>query len=548
VSQPYGRDMGTVEDLLRARETFERGDWIAAFEAWSAADPSALEPDDELHLATVAHLIGRYDDAVAAFQRSFQGHLDYGRTTAAARAASWLAMLHATSGEPALSAGWGARAERLLEGVEGDVVERGYVALRQMFACLNTGDIPGALVKAGDVVAHGQKFGEADLVAIGLAAQGRVTLHIGRVPDGLALFDEAMVGVAAGEVSPVFAGEAYCVMIEGCQEVGDLGRAAAWTEALHRWGQAQPGLVAFTGQTAVHRGQIMRLRGAFREALEEFALALPRYVASRNEAASGLALAERGDVHRVLGELDLAEECFEQAAGFGYEPQPGLALLWLARGRQSAAVAAVRRLLAESSDPVSRSRLLPGAIEILRACSEPCLELVAEFESIAASFGCSALVAAAAFTRGRAALDAGDAAGALPYLRKASSLWTSLDAPYENARVRVEVARALAALGDESSSSVELAAARRTFATLGTQPALDLVDALLAPASLPGGLTAREVQVLRLVATGRSNTQIASELVLSEKTVARHLSNIFTKLEVGSRTAAAAYAFEHGLA
>ena len=548
MSHPYGQDMGTVENLLRARETFERGDWVAAFEAWSAADPASLEADDELRLGAVSTLLGRYDDSVAAFQRAFQWHLDQGRTTAAVRAASWLAMLHATSGDPALSAGWGARAERLLEGVEGDVVERGYVALRQMFACLNSGDIPGAIALADDVVAHARRFGDPDLLAIGLSAQGRLTLYTGAVPSGLALFDEAMVGVAAGEVSPVFAGEAYCVMIEGCQEVGDVGRAAAWTEALHRWCQAQPGLVAFTGQSAVHRGQIMRLRGAFREALEEFALALPRYVASRNEAASGLALAEKGDVHRLLGELDEAEACFEEAAGYGYEPQPGLALLWLARGQESAAVAAVRRLLAESPDPVSRSRLLPAAIEILRACSQPSAELVAEFESIAASFGCSALVATAAFAQGRAALDAGDAAGALPYLRKASALWTSLDAPYENARVRVEVARALAALADESSAVVELTAARRTFATLGTQPALDAVDSLLAPASLPGGLTAREVQVLRLVATGRSNTQIAAELVLSEKTVARHLSNIFTKLEVGSRTAAAAYAFEHGLA
>lgn len=522
MTQPYGQDMVTV--------------------------PNPGDPDEQVRLATEAQLLGRYDDAVAGFQRAVQGFLDQGRTTAAARAASWLSMLHATSGDHELGAGWGARAERLLEGIEGDVVERGYVSLRQMFMCLNAEDIPGALVKAADVVEHARRFGDPDLLAIGLSALGRVTLYTGSVPSGLALFDEAMVGVTAGEVSPIFAGEAYCVMIEGCQEVGDLGRAAAWTEALHRWCQAQPGLVAFMGQSAVHRGQIFRLHGAFREALEEFALALPRYVASRNEAASGFALAEKGDVHRLLGELDLAERCFESAAGYGYEPQPALALLWLARGQQSAAVAACRRLLAEAGDPVSRSRILPGAIEVLRAAAQPVGELVAEFESIASSFGCSAVVAAAALARGRAALDGGDAAGALPYLRKASALWTSLDAPYDVASVRVEVARALSLLGDESSATVELAAARRTFATLGTQPALDLVDARLSPASLPGGLTAREVQVLRLVATGRSNTQIAAELVLSEKTVARHLSNIFTKLEVGSRTAAAAYAFEHGLA
>ena len=518
MTRPYGRDMGTVE------------------------------AEDELRQAQSAQLLGRYDDAVAGFQRAFQGYLDAGHPLAAARAASWLAMLHATSGDPELAAGWGARAERLLEDVPDDVVERGYVCLRRFFGALHGGDLPRAFELAGEVLAHGRRFGEADLVAIGLAARGRLTLYTGPVPEGLALFDEAMVGVAAGEVSPIFAGEAFCVMIEGCQEVGDLGRAAAWTSALDRWCQAQPGLVAFTGQAAVHRGQIFRLHGAFREALEEFRSALPRYVASRNEAASGFALAEQGGVHQLLGELDLAEACYEQATAFGYEPQPGLALLWLARGQLDAAVAACRRLLAESADPVSRSRVLPGAIEVLRGAGQPTGDLVAEFESIAGSFGCSAVVAAAALARGRAALDGGDAAGALPYLRKAAALWGSLEAPYDVALVRVEVARALSLLGDESSANVELTAARRTFATLGAQPALSVVESLLTPGSAPGGLTAREVQVLRLVATGRSNTQIAADLVLSEKTVARHLSNIFSKLDVGSRTAAAAYAFEHGLA
>ncbi|GAB3772756.1 DNA-binding NarL/FixJ family response regulator [Nocardioides ginsengisegetis] len=442
----------------------------------------------------------------------------------------------------------GDRAERLLESVEEDVVERGYVSLRQMFMALHAGDLPRALERAGDMVERARRFADPDLLAIGLAAMGRVTVYSGDVRTGLALFDEAMVGVAAGEVSAIFAGEAYCVMIEGCQEVGDLGRAAAWTEALHRWCQAQPGLVAFTGQCAVHRGQIMALRGAYREAIEEYAHAIPRYVSSRNEAACGLAHAERGDAHRVLGELDAAEAAYEAAAGHGYEPQPGLALLWVARGRQSAAVGAVRRLLAEVGDPVSRSRLLVGAVEVLRSCEQPTTDLVEELEAIASSFDCASLVAAAAYARGRVALDTGDAAGALPYLRKASSLWTSLDAPYEVARVRVEIGRALAALGDGSSASLELTVARRTFEALGTRPALEQVDSLLVPASLPGGLTAREVEVLRLVATGRSNTQIAAELVLSDKTVARHLSNIFGKLDVGSRTAAAAYAFEHGLA
>ena len=226
-----------------------------------------------------------------------------------------------------------------------------------MFRRLVEDDYPGAVACADEVLAVARRFGDPDLTAIGLAAVGRLGLYSGRVTEGLALFDEALAAVAAGEVSPVFAGHVYCVMIEGCQDVSDLGRAAAWTSALSRWAEEQPALVAFTGQCAVHRGQIFRLHGAFREAVDEYDAAIARYLAATTTAAAGLAYAERGDVLRILGELDAADASYEQAADHGFEPQPGLALLWLARGRVVAAVAAVRRLLSEKPDPVGRSRV-----------------------------------------------------------------------------------------------------------------------------------------------------------------------------------------------
>jgi ATP/maltotriose-dependent transcriptional regulator MalT len=339
-------------------------------------------------------------------------------------------------------------------------------------------------------------------------------------------------------------------MIEGCQEVSDLGRAASWTAALNRWCRAQPGLVAFTGQCAVHRGQIMRLHGAFPEAIEEFDAAVRRYLTQPSTAAAGLALAERGDVHRILGDFDAAEAGYERAADHGYEAQPGLALLWLARGRTAAALAAIRRLLAETPDQVGRSRFLPAAVEILVAGDDlaAARDAARELEAIATNFGTEPLAAAAAYAAGRVDLANGDPAGALPYLRKAASIWSSIPAPYDAARARLQIGCCFRELGDADSATAQLTAARRTFRELGATPAATEVDRLLAPPSLPDGLTAREVEVLRLVATGRSNTQIAADLVLSEKTVARHLSNIFTKVGVTSRTAAAAYAFEHGLA
>lgn len=539
--------MGLVDDLVVARATFERGDWVTAFETWSDVDPDALGPEDLHRLGTVAQLLGKDDACIDALQRAYQAYLDRGDLPAAVRCAYWLSMFFATNEQVALAAGWTARADRLVEQIDEDVVERGYVRFLHLFACVATADWEGAFAQVREVVEYGRRFGDPDLLGLGLSAQGRLTIGSGRVPDGLALFDEAMAGVAAGELSPVIAGAVYCVMIEGCQEVADLGRAADWTAALTRWCSTQPGLVAFTGQCAVHRGQIMRLRGSVREAVEEFDSAIRRYQASPARGPIGLAAAEKGDALRILGELEAAEASYEVAFDHGYEPQPGLALLWLAQGRTEAAIGAARRLLAETGGPVGRSRVLAGVAEVLLACGagDEARSVSVELEQVAEEFGCSGLQAVAAFVCGGVELDNGDPSGALPYLRKAAGLWRRLDAPYETARVRLQIGRALAALDDEVSAASELAAARRAFEELGVPPPDQ--DARGGKTPLPAGLTAREAEVLRLVASGQSNAQIASALVLSEKTVARHLSNIFAKLEVGSRTAAAAFAFEHQL-
>jgi DNA-binding CsgD family transcriptional regulator len=543
-------EMGVVDDLRTARETFERGDWVHAFEAWSDLDTDALGPDDLKALATAAFLLGKYDECAAAIQRAFQSYVDRGELAAATRCAWWMSMVFSTNGEPALADGWTARAERLLDEIGEDVVERGYVSFLQMFRHIAAQNWPAAFEHASGVTEHGRRFADPDLLAIGLAAEGRLTIYSGRVPEGVSLFDEAMLNVAGGEVSPVAAGNTYCVMIEGCQEISDLGRAAKWTAALGRWCSQQPGLVAFTGQAAVHRGQIMRMHGAFADAVEEFDRALARYLASPDTGPAGLACAEKGDVLRVMGDFAAAEASYEAALDHGYEPQPGLALLWLATGRLEAALGAARRLLAETGGPVARSRMLAGVVEILLAAGDTdgARTAAVELEQIAADFGCDGLLAASAYTSGCVELAAGDPSGSLPYLRKASTLWRGLEAPFEVARARVQIGLAMAALGDEVSSAGELAAARRVFEELGAAAALAQLDGRTSSGELPGGLTAREVEVLRLVASGQSNANIARELVLSEKTVARHLSNIYTKLGVGSRTAAAAYAFEHRLA
>ncbi len=538
--------MGVVEELIRAREAYDRREWLAAYSGLSDVAQDELTPDDFGQLATAAYLLGRRNNCVQALQRAYQLNVDAGDALAAVRSAFWLALVLLNSGETAIGGGWVARAHRLLAEIDGDVVERGYVLMHAMYRDIFAGDFDTASELADQITDYGHRYRDPDLTAMGLSCQGRMRLYTGRVADGLSLLDESMVGVAAGEVSIIFAGNIYCSMIEACQEIGDFDRAARWTAALTTWCAEQPGLVPFTGQCAVHRGQIMRAQGAFDEALTEFELSVQRYLADQTPGPAGVAMAERGDVLRIRGDLAGAHEAYDQAVAFGHEPQPGLVLLWLAEGRTEAAVGAIQRLLGETRDPVHRSQLLPAAVEVLMATQHhnEAADICAELASIAGSFGCPSIQARADHAAALVALESGDPAAATSWLRRARAVWERLGARYETARCRVLLGRALRALGDSESAATELAAARRSFAELGAAPAEREAAALMATAH-PGGLTEREIEVLRLVAAGKTNPQIATLLFLSEKTVARHLSNIFTKLDVTSRTAAAAFAFEH---
>ncbi|RDH77005.1 LuxR family transcriptional regulator [Mycolicibacterium moriokaense] len=546
--------MGVVESLIEAREAFERREWVVTYERLSDLDTAALGGDDFGRLAAAAYLTGRNNDCVQALQRAYQVHLDSDDRLAAVRCAFWLTHTLQIMGEEAIAGGWLARMQRLLgdpgEGSDdgGDTVERGYLHLLQMFRHLSLGEFPAAGDCAAAVTEYGRRFDDADLLAVGLSSEGRFAIYLGQVQRGLTLFDEAMVGVTAGSVSTLFAGEVYCSMIEACQEISDFSRAAQWTLALSRWCDEQPGLVSFTGQCAVHRGQIMRLRGRYPDALQEFSLAIQRYRAAGTTVPEDLALTERGDVLRLLGNLDAADEDYARARQHGYEPQPGQALAWLARGRTAAAAAAMNRLLDEPRTEVGRSRLLPAAVEILLAADdvERAADLVEELTRIAAGFGSTALAAMADHAAGAVAFARGEHGEAISRLRRAAAQWTGIEAPFETARCQVLIGRALRALGDQESAAAELRAAREVFAELGADPATREVDGLLRAAA-PAGLTAREAEVLRHVAAGKSNADIADALVLSERTVARHMSNIFTKLQVKSRTAAAAFAFDNNL-
>lgn len=541
--------MNVIDDLHRAREAYERREWVAAYRTLSEVDDAHLQADDFAALATSAFLLGHGNDCVQALQRAYRARLDDGDVLGAVRAAYWLSMTLWQRGELAIGNGWLTRAERLVQDVEGDVVERGYLLERATFRHIAQGELAEALTVAPQVTDYGRRFRDPGLTAMGLHMEGRLHIFSGRVGEGLRLLDEAMVAVLAGEVSPIYSGIIYCSCIEACQQVSDFGRMGEWTRALAVWCDDQPGLVAFTGQCAVHRGQLLRLHGAYDDAVTELEHAARRYAEAGGSPAVGQAHYERGESLRVRGEYDAAEAAYSEAVATGHPAQPGQALLWLARGRLDAATAAIHRVVGEVRDPVHRSQVLPTAVDVLVEAGEleTAASLAAELRDLGSSFGCTAVRAAGEYARASVALSRADADEALPLARSAAEAWARLSAPYEVARCRVLVGRALRLLGDLESATVDLTEARRVFASLRAAPAERDVAVLLGDERPAGGLSPREVEVLRLVAAGRSNPEIAATLVLSEKTVARHLSNIFAKLDVGSRTAAAAFAFEHHL-
>ena len=540
------------EELERGRRSYADSAWADARESFSRADELAsLAADDLELLATTAYMLGDEEACRRALERACHSYEEARTPRRAVRCAFWIGMQLAVRGEMGPAAGWLGRAQRLLDREDEECVEHGYMLMPVAIQHESEGDWEGAAETAAAAAEIAGRFGDRDLFGLALLTHGEILLRHGDVKRGLALLDEAMAAVTAGELTPIPTGIVYCGVIVACEDVYELRRAREWTAALARWCERQPDLIAFTGRCHVHRAQLMRLQGQWPAALEELGRAGRPATARSNQDAAARACYLEGEVHRLRGEYAEAEDAYRRTGALGLEPQPGWALLRLARGNVDAAAAAIRRVVSETTAEASRAAILPAYAEIMLAINDfdAARAACGELAEISERCDSDLLRAYVADARGAVGLAAGDAAGALPILREAFQAWQRLEAPYEAARTRVLVGRTCRALRDEDGFVFELEAAGEAFERLGAAPDVAAVDALLGRSADPAGrgLTARELDVLRLVSAGKSNKEIAAELVISEHTVARHLQNVFRKLDVQSRTAASAFAFEHGL-
>jgi DNA-binding CsgD family transcriptional regulator len=537
-----------AHELRRGREAYASRAWLDAYTALASADRAApLQADDLELLATSASMVGRMDEYVTLLERAHLAHIEDGDNLAAARSAGWLGMTLAIRGEMGPASGWFGRAQRLVDREGRDCVEQGWLLLPVVIQLEAAGDHERADETAALAVEIAERFDDPDLAAIALHAQGLSRIKRGSIEEGLGLMDEAMAGVTADLVSPIVAGVVYCGVIAGCEEAFELRRAQEWTSALTRWVEGQPQMVSFTGRCLAHRAGLMQFHGKWRDALEEAKLARQRCEEAMNRAATGQALYQQGELHRLLGDFESAETAYRDGSGYGREPQPGLAVLRLAQGDADAAAGISRRAIGELEDPLRRAGVLPAHVEIMLAVGDldEARRAAEELSEIATAGKRPMLEAIAACAQGQVELAESNAEAALKALRHACRTWQELDAPYEVARTRALIGLACERLGDEESAELELDAAREVFERLGAAPDLARLGSLTGAA--PHGLSARELEVLRHVAAGKTNREIAEELVVSEHTVARHLQNIFTKLGVSSRTAATAFAFEHHL-
>ena len=541
-----------ASDLELGRDAYKRRFWREASAHFAEARAQAdFTFDDHLRHAAAAYLMGRDDESAEILTRAHERAVAESQPQRAVRAAFWLFFIHVNKGEMAPAGGWFQRGQRIGAELEPECAEAVFMMVPPALMTLFGGDAESALPMFDRATALAIKCDDPDLYTLSHMGRAHALIDLGRTDEGLTLFDEVMLTATSERVLPFVTGIAYCAMIEVCHTSYDLRRAQEWTDALSQWCAEQPDLVPYRGQCLVHRAELMQLHGAWPDAIDEARRAGEQLLHAPDKGAVGKAFYQLGEIHRLRGDFDEAETAYRDANQRGHSPQPGLTMMRLAQGDIAAASSAIERLLQEARSAHQRAQLLPTAVEValaegnVRAARAAAEDLREAAKQIDAPY----VEALAGTATGAVLLAEGAPMDALGELRPAWEFWRQLDVPHEAARVRVSIGLACRALGDEETAKLELDAARWGFEQLGAAPDLERVEKLLdrPPPTRAEGLTGREVEVLALVATGKTNRDIATQLFISEKTVARHVSNIFVKIGVSSRAAATAYAYQHEL-
>ena len=528
-----------VNSLTQARQGYAAQDWRTAAAFFDAVATERLTADDLAAYADAVWWLGRVEDNLRLGAAACDAFLADSRPVEAAWAAMLLGISHLSRGDEPQGRGWIGRAMRLAENIpEGQV--HGYLLfVTEVEGSLLAGQPAAAVDASRRLQDLGRRLDKPDLLAAGLNGEGRALIKSGQVVDGLALLDEAMVTVLDGKLAPFMSGTLYCHTIAVCHEVADVRRMTRWTDLAEQWLTTFPAAVAFGSICGVHRAQLQLLRGEWDEA-EQGALRVVEGLDTcrPDYAAEGWYIV--AEVRRLRGDPG-ASDAYDEAHARGRDPQPGRALLRLQEGDAAGAATSVRSAVAAAgTDPLHRAPLCAAAVEIAVAAGrlDDAAAGASELAATASTYATSGLEAMAAAARGAVLLAEGRAEDALPVLRDACRRWHELGAAYDAAGICVRLAGAYRALGDEASAAAEVARAEATYERLGAhRPARES----------PDGLTRRECEVLTLVADGRSNREIGEALYISDRTVGRHLTNIFHKIGVTSRTQAARYALDRGI-
>ncbi len=524
------------------RDAYARRDWRAVYERL-VPRRQELEVRDLAVLGEAAWWLGETPESVAVGEDVYQRLHEAGDAEQAADCALRLALAWGTRGDIQVATAWMNRADRLLRDLPPGPVH-GTALYLAAAVTMDVESDPGPAEEAAaslrDLarVHHDQTLSCFALVLDGMAAVRR-----GETSHGFASLDEAMLPVLAGRVEALWAGDIYCTTIHLCEGLADLARMRDWTEALARWASPLSDTFMYAGVTRVHELQVISAEGDWDVVEEELGRQSESLVGAHGWL-SGTGFYELGEVRRLRGDPAGAQAAYARARSFGIDPQPGAALLLRAAGHPVEALAALRVSLSEQGR-LERARLLLPAVELALETRDQNAAgtLAAELDATASYYGTPGLLARAAQARALIAIAGGRAADAIDDLERAAAVYRDQRYRHAVATVHEQLALAHRALGAHDSADAAEATALAIYERLGARADLDR----LAPRTLPGGLTAREAEVLACVTSGASNREVAQRLVISDKTVSRHLANIFTKAGVSSRTAAAAWAREHGL-